>query len=58
MTLHWPFRDSPELTKWFSVVGENPYPVGLLRITYAVRRLPYIVRSAASGLAQVSVSLE
>ena len=33
-------------------------PTALLIIAYAVRRLPYMVRSAAAGLAQTSVSLE
>ena len=33
-------------------------PVALLVISYAVRRLPYIVRSAYAGFQQVSVSLE
>jgi iron(III) transport system permease protein len=33
-------------------------PTALLVIAYAVRRLPFIVRSAAAGLTQVSVALE
>lgn len=33
-------------------------PTGLLIIAYAVRRLPYVVRSAAAGLQQTSVTLE
>jgi iron(III) transport system permease protein len=33
-------------------------PVPLLVIAYAIRRLPYMVRSAAAGLQQTSVSLE
>jgi iron(III) transport system permease protein len=33
-------------------------PTALLVIAYAVRRLPFVVRSAAAGLAQVSVTLE
>jgi iron(III) transport system permease protein len=35
---------------------ENPVP--LLVLAYAIRRLPYMVRSAAAGLQQTSVSLE
>lgn len=35
---------------------ENPFP--LLVIAYAIRRLPYMVRSAAAGLQQTSISLE
>ena len=34
------------------------YPVPLLVIAYAVRRLPYMVRSAYAGLQQTSVALE
>ena len=33
-------------------------PTALLVIAYAVRRLPYVVRSAAAGLEQTSVTLE
>jgi iron(III) transport system permease protein len=33
-------------------------PTAVLVIAYAVRRLPYVVRAAAAGLAQVSVTLE
>lgn len=33
-------------------------PVPLLVIAYAIRRLPYMVRSAVAGLQQMSVSLE
>jgi iron(III) transport system permease protein len=35
---------------------ENPVP--LLVIAYAIRRLPYMVRSASAGLQQTSISLE
>jgi iron(III) transport system permease protein len=35
---------------------ENPIP--LLVIAYAIRRLPYMVRSASAGLQQTSLSLE
>jgi iron(III) transport system permease protein len=33
-------------------------PTALLVIAYAVRRLPFVVRSAAAGLSQISVTLE
>lgn len=38
------------------ILGEDP--VLLLVIAYAVRRLPYVVRSAAAGFQQVSETLE
>lgn len=33
-------------------------PTALLVVAYAIRRLPFVVRSAAAGLTQVSVTLE
>lgn len=38
------------------IIGENPFLI--LVIAYAVRRLPYIVRSASAGFQQVSPALE
>ncbi len=38
------------------ILGEDP--VLILIIAYAVRRLPYVVRSAAAGFQQTSVTLE
>lgn len=40
----------------FLILGEDP--VLILVIAYAVRRLPYVVRSAVAGFQQTSVSLE
>ncbi|MBP6602161.1 MAG: iron ABC transporter permease [Verrucomicrobiales bacterium] len=40
----------------FLILNEDP--VIILVIAYAVRRLPYVVRSAAAGFQQTSVSLE
>lgn len=40
----------------FLILGEDP--VLILVIAYAVRRLPYVVRSAAAGFQQTSESLE
>ncbi len=57
MTLQWPFQ-SGWLHETFSVVGAEPNPVPLLIIAYAVRRLPYVVRSASAGLQQTSGELE
>ena len=40
----------------FLIIGEDP--ILILVIAYSVRRLPYVVRSAAAGFQQTSVSLE
>jgi len=40
------------------ILGADPNPVPLLVIAYAVRRLPYIVRSTVAGLEQTSGELE
>ncbi|MFA7235897.1 MAG: iron ABC transporter permease [Phycisphaeraceae bacterium] len=40
------------------VTGDHPNPILFLVIAYAVRRLPYVVRSAAAGLEQTPVELE
>ncbi len=40
----------------FLILGEDP--VLILVIAYAVRRLPYVVRAAAAGFQQTSVTLE
>jgi iron(III) transport system permease protein len=42
----------------FSFLNPGRDPTVLLVIAYAVRRLPYVVRSAAAGLQQTSVTLE
>lgn len=44
--------------EWFSWLDPVENPFALLVIAYAVRRLPYVVRSAAAGLQQVSQELE
>ncbi len=46
------------LSGWFDVLGQSPNPVPLLIIAYAIRRLPYVVRSASAGLEQTSGQLE
>jgi len=59
MTLNWPFRPGDPLGFLnISILGENPNPFPLLIVAYAVRRLPYVVRAAVSGLEQVHVELE
>ena len=67
MSLHWPL---PQLHGWFmargwetaasltQVMGQNPNPIVFLVVAYGIRRLPYIVRSAAAGLEQTSGQLE
>lgn len=40
------------------LTGENGDPLAILVIAYAMRRLPYVVRSASAGLQQTNVSLE
>ena len=40
------------------IVGNDPDPMLLLVIAYAVRRMPYVVRSTVAGLEQTSGELE
>jgi iron(III) transport system permease protein len=42
----------------FSFLNPSRDPTALLVIAYAIRRLPFVVRAAAAGLQQVSVTLE
>lgn len=58
LTLRWPFGKGDPLEGVLSVVSAEPNPVPLLVIAYAVRRLPYIVRSTVAGLEQTSGELE
>jgi iron(III) transport system permease protein len=44
--------------KFFSFVNPVNNPTALLVIAYAIRRLPYVVRSAMAGFQQTSVTLE
>jgi iron(III) transport system permease protein len=56
MSQRWPMGKSGPLGDL--VLGATPNPVPLLVISYAVRRLPYIVRSTVAGLEQTSGELE
>ncbi len=49
------FKDSPSLRNLFDV---NRNPTVLLILAYAMRRLPYVVRSAVAGLQQTPRDLE
>jgi iron(III) transport system permease protein len=49
------FKDSPKISNLVDVT-ENP--MLLLIVAYAIRRLPYVVRSAVAGLEQTPVDLE
>src|SRR4029079_3723231 len=44
--------------KWFAFLNPTRDPTALLVIAYGIRRLPYVVRAAAAGLQQTSVTLE
>jgi len=57
LSLQWPFKDGP-LAPFANILGADPNPFPFLIIAYAVRRLPYVVRSAVAGLQQTSVTLE
>ncbi|MCC5828852.1 MAG: iron ABC transporter permease [Phycisphaeraceae bacterium] len=59
MSLVWPLGPGTVSEGGFlQVVGTDPNPFPLLIIAYAVRRLPYVVRSASAGLQQTSGMLE
>ncbi|MCA9300755.1 MAG: iron ABC transporter permease, partial [Phycisphaerales bacterium] len=49
---------APPLAGTLEVFGTDPNPFPLLVIAYAIRRLPYIVRSSIAGLEQTSGELE
>ncbi len=59
VSLQWPFggADAP-LGAFASIIGATPNPYPFLVVAYAVRRMPYIVRSAVAGLQQTSAEFE
>ncbi len=62
MSLKWPFGKgldgTPNPLSFISILGNSPAPMILIAISYGIRRMPYIVRSAVSGLEQTSGELE
>jgi iron(III) transport system permease protein len=42
----------------FAFLNPSRDPTALLVVAYAIRRLPFVVRAAAAGLQQISVTLE
>ena len=65
MTLKWPFKSwsggdagGGGPLGFISILGNNPAPMVLIAVAFAVRRMPYIVRAAVSGLEQTSGELE
>lgn len=58
MSLHWPFGKSGPLGAAAGILTADPNPIPFLVAAYAIRRLPYIVRSTVAGLEQTSGELE
>ncbi len=58
MSLQWPFGKDGPLSGFASVIAADPNPIPFLIVAYAIRRLPYIVRSTVAGLEQTSGELE
>lgn len=58
MSLSWPFGKNGPLSGFASIFAVDPNPVPFLIVAYAIRRLPYIVRSSVAGLEQTSGELE
>jgi iron(III) transport system permease protein len=54
----WEWLSNAPLAAVGNIVGATPNPVPFLVIAYAIRRLPYVVRSTVAGLEQTPVDLE
>lgn len=57
-TLWWEWFSQAPLAAWGNIVGAQPNPFPFLIVAYAIRRLPYVVRSTVAGLEQTPVDLE
>lgn len=57
-TAWFEWLNSSPLAGVADILGPMPNPIPLLIVAYAVRRLPYVVRSAVAGLEQTPVELE
>jgi len=57
-TSWWMWFSQAPLASWGNIVGAEPNPFPFLIIAYAIRRLPYVVRSTVAGLEQTPVDLE
>ncbi|MEM1422831.1 MAG: iron ABC transporter permease [Planctomycetota bacterium] len=58
LSISWPFGAGDPLQGVVDIVGSDPDPLVLLVIAYAIRRMPYVVRSTVAGLEQTSGELE
>lgn len=58
MSLDWPFAAGGPLDFVGNIMGAQPNPFPFLVAAYAMRRLPYVVRSTVAGLEQTPVDLE
>ncbi len=54
----WGYPTPIAVPNWLQVMGDAPNPIVFLVIAYAVRRMPYVVRSAVAGLEQTPLDLE
>ena len=58
LVLAFALLETYNLRGWWSWINPRNNPVFLLVVSYALRRLPYMVRAAHAGYQQSSVSLE
>ncbi len=57
-TSWWAWFSQAPLASWGNIVGAQPNPFPFLIVAYAIRRLPYVVRSTVAGLEQTPIDLE